>query len=62
MIHQPAPSRRREQVSVAWRLPVGVSSILTYFVKQLRAYPHSSAATEDALRQALARRRPEVNQ
>jgi hypothetical protein len=61
MVNQPAPSRRSEKVSVSWRLPVGVCSILLYFVKQLRAYPHNSAVAEDALRQALAQRRHEVD-
>ncbi|MGP0108116.1 MAG: hypothetical protein ACLPR9_04505 [Acidimicrobiales bacterium] len=60
MVNHPTPCRRPEKVSVSWRLPVGVGSILLYFVQQLRAYPHNSAVAEDALRQALAQRKSEV--
>ena len=55
MVNPTVPTRRPQRVAVTWRLPVGVASILLYFVKQLRAYPTSSAAAEDALRQAVER-------
>ncbi|MHB1582992.1 MAG: hypothetical protein ACYCU7_18310 [Acidimicrobiales bacterium] len=47
---------RRDLTVVTWRLPVGVSSILLYLVRQLGAYPHRGAAAEDALRRSLAQR------
>ena len=50
----PTPlTERKSTVSVTWRLPVGVASILHYLAHQLRDYPHDSAAAESALRRAL---------
>ena len=40
-------------VTVVWRLPVGVASMLTYLCRQFRWYPSESEAATAALRRAL---------
>ena len=47
------PATREEVVSVVWRLPVGVASVLTYLCRQFRWYPNESDAATAALRRAL---------
>jgi hypothetical protein len=40
-------------LTVVWRLPVGVASMLTYLCRQFRWYPSESDAAAAALRRAL---------
>lgn len=46
-------ARAGHTVTVDWRLPVGVASILLYLVGQLRRFPDESAAAEALLRDEL---------